>query len=433
MQKKLLLVEDSATIQKVFEFAFEKTDISVIAVSNGEDAIQMAKQISPDLVVVDVTLQGRDGFEIAALLNAEEFMKGIPVLILAGAFASLDEKKFRACGAKGILHKPFDVSELMERVDNLFKKDKEGRPPVKEDAPPPRADLVDFPQQTDNRWDFSDVLDEVEGKAPATKPEAAAAAMPEAPSAKPETGDDLGEFDVSADDMEKPAAASFADSSSELFTMEEAVLASAGAEKIEEVEEFEEIGEIEDGTTPVFIESAKAEEVFVETSAPFISDISFDTDTDVLEDILEKTPAKTEAKQPFAEIRTEKLLSVQEEAPVKTEAEKPLPEAAAGMSLSVREEKIPANVGAPPDISEGMLQAELKKQFASRAEDIFREVMERAVEKAMLEMTERLTAEFTEKMRESVEVIAWEVIPVTAETLIREEIARIRTQAVKSS
>jgi hypothetical protein len=56
-----------------------------------------------------------------------------------------------------------------------------------------------------------------------------------------------------------------------------------------------------------------------------------------------------------------------------------------------------------------------------------------AVEKAMWELMDRLTAEFSEKVRESVEAVAWEVIPSTAEALIREEIARIRTQAGKPS
>jgi hypothetical protein len=55
------------------------------------------------------------------------------------------------------------------------------------------------------------------------------------------------------------------------------------------------------------------------------------------------------------------------------------------------------------------------------------------VEKAMWEMADRLAAEFSAKMRESVESVAWEVIPATAEALIREEIARIRTQAGKPS
>jgi len=64
-------------------------------------------------------------------------------------------------------------------------------------------------------------------------------------------------------------------------------------------------------------------------------------------------------------------------------------------------------------------------------DEIFRQVAAETVEKVMWEWTERLCGEFSAKLREAVEAVAWEVIPATAETLIREEIARIRAQAAK--
>ncbi len=79
------------------------------------------------------------------------------------------------------------------------------------------------------------------------------------------------------------------------------------------------------------------------------------------------------------------------------------------------------------------VDAELREFFAGRAGEIFRTVASEAVEKVMWEMTDRLSAEFSAKLRESVEAVAWEVIPATAEALIREEIARIRNQAGKPS
>jgi carbon monoxide dehydrogenase subunit G len=77
--------------------------------------------------------------------------------------------------------------------------------------------------------------------------------------------------------------------------------------------------------------------------------------------------------------------------------------------------------------------AELREFFAGRAAEIFRTVASEAVEKVMWEMTDRLAAEFSAKLRDSVEAVAWEVIPSTAEALIREEIARIRSKAGKPS
>jgi len=93
----------------------------------------------------------------------------------------------------------------------------------------------------------------------------------------------------------------------------------------------------------------------------------------------------------------------------------------------------PASLIAAPDAGSRPGDAELREFFAGRAAEIFRTVASEAVEKVMWEMTDRLAAEFSAKLRESVEAVAWEVIPSTAEALIREEIARIRGQAGKPS
>jgi hypothetical protein len=93
----------------------------------------------------------------------------------------------------------------------------------------------------------------------------------------------------------------------------------------------------------------------------------------------------------------------------------------------------PEAVFAPPDTGPRPGDAELREFFAGRAGEIFRTVAAEAVEKVMWEMTDRLAAEFSAKLRESVEAVAWEVIPSTAEALIREEIARIRGQVGKPS
>jgi len=87
----------------------------------------------------------------------------------------------------------------------------------------------------------------------------------------------------------------------------------------------------------------------------------------------------------------------------------------------------------PSDAGSRPGDAELREFFAGRAAEIFRTVASEAVEKVMWEMTDRLAAEFSAKLREAVETVAWEVIPSTAETLIREEIVRIRRKAGKPS
>ncbi len=187
MRKKLLLVEDSVTIRKVFELAFEKSDISVVAVDTGDEVVRMAAELAPDLVVVDVTLPEKDGFEVASAILENERTKDLPVLILSGTLLPLDEEKFRACGAKGVLFKPFETMELLDKVESLIGKREEALPVVESPEPlpvvgsPVSAPVVEAPAPpppVDEHWDFSDVLDEVEETTPAAKSDAAARRMP---------------------------------------------------------------------------------------------------------------------------------------------------------------------------------------------------------------------------------------------------------------
>ncbi|MBP2679393.1 MAG: two-component system response regulator, partial [Deltaproteobacteria bacterium] len=93
MPIKLLLAEDSLTIRKVFELALSCSDIAITAVDTGEDAVRLAGEIFPDLVIADLTLPGKNGFAVAAELRAMEKTERIPVLILSGTLIPLDEAR----------------------------------------------------------------------------------------------------------------------------------------------------------------------------------------------------------------------------------------------------------------------------------------------------------------------------------------------------
>lgn len=166
MAKKLLLAEDSLTIQKVFALTFQQSDISLTTVDNGEDAVRLAGEISPDLVVVDVTLPDRDGFDVASTLRGLEATRSCPILILAGSLPPFDEERFRKCGADAVLFKPFESQELIDKVEALLRG---GEVPAEAPAEGAAAGAEEL-------WDFSDVLEEVDeetgkGTAAASSPE----------------------------------------------------------------------------------------------------------------------------------------------------------------------------------------------------------------------------------------------------------------------
>ncbi|MEK6778566.1 MAG: response regulator [Candidatus Deferrimicrobiota bacterium] len=381
MGKKILLAEDSLTIRKVFELALAQTDIALTTVDNGSDAVRLAEETSPDLVVADVTLPGKDGFHVAEGLRASEKMKSCPVLILSGSISPFDEERFKKCGAAGVLFKPFESQEMLEKVQELLRGQEEIVHAEKgEEAP-----------AADEPWDFSDVLDEVtreSGKA------AAAVVSPRGEDllpgasfhpARAEGGLSLGEFDVSLEEIdeapekvpeaipEEPAPLVVSHIEGDLFTDAPQAVTDLppSIEMVEEIEEIEDLEEVE----------ALLKEM--DTAEPGVP-----------------------ASPPLAPSASVAPASPPPSAPAETPPAAPLP---AGMDSVLRE------------------------QFAARANEIFEKVAAETVEKVLWETMERFSAELSAKIRESIEAVAWEVIPSTAEALIREEIARIREQTGKKT
>ena len=120
MSKKLLLADDSVTIQKVIELTFADEDIEVIAVSNGAQAISIAPIERPDIVLADVGMPERDGYEVAAFIKRTPGLSHVPVLLLTGAFEPIDEGRAKAAGCDGVLVKPFEPQMVISRVKDLM-------------------------------------------------------------------------------------------------------------------------------------------------------------------------------------------------------------------------------------------------------------------------------------------------------------------------
>jgi CheY-like chemotaxis protein len=118
MRRRILLADDSVTIQKVIELTFMDEDYEVRAVSNGDEAIQALPQVDPDVVIADVHMPGANGYEVCR--RAKERKPGVPVLLLVGTFEPFDEAQARAAGADSYLKKPFDSQELLQRVGDLL-------------------------------------------------------------------------------------------------------------------------------------------------------------------------------------------------------------------------------------------------------------------------------------------------------------------------
>jgi CheY-like chemotaxis protein len=118
MRRRILLADDSVTIQKVIELTFLDEDYEVKAVSNGDEALAVLAQVDPDFVIADVHMPGANGYEVCR--RVKELKPNVPVLLLVGTFEPFDEGQSRSVGADSFLKKPFDSQELLQRVEELL-------------------------------------------------------------------------------------------------------------------------------------------------------------------------------------------------------------------------------------------------------------------------------------------------------------------------
>jgi CheY-like chemotaxis protein len=120
MTHKLLLADDSVTIQRVIELTFADEDIDVIAVSDGRQAIEHLQRNRPDIVLADVGMPEQDGYAVASFIKKHKDLSQIPVLLLTGAFEPIDEARAKAVGCDGVLVKPFEPQMVISRVKDLL-------------------------------------------------------------------------------------------------------------------------------------------------------------------------------------------------------------------------------------------------------------------------------------------------------------------------
>ena len=120
MSHKLLLADDSVTIQRVIELTFADEDVKVAVVGDGKQAIERLISDRPDIVLADVGMPERDGYEVAAFIKNDPRFAHIPVILLTGAFEPLDEERARKVGCDGVLVKPFEPQVVINRVRELL-------------------------------------------------------------------------------------------------------------------------------------------------------------------------------------------------------------------------------------------------------------------------------------------------------------------------
>jgi len=194
----LLLADDSVTIQRVIELTFADEDVDVVAVSDGDQAIQRIEAAPPDIVLADIGMPGKNGYEVAQHIHQSPRLAHIPVVLLTGAFEPVDQARAAEAGCDSVLAKPFEPQLVIGRVKELLAKSHakadgsalETAPPWSEPtmggwppaAPEPPAPQAAAPAQTPvDLHDYFDRLDAAFASMTPSAPPPAVAAQPTAP------------------------------------------------------------------------------------------------------------------------------------------------------------------------------------------------------------------------------------------------------------
>jgi CheY-like chemotaxis protein len=119
-KKRVLICDDDPVILRLLQVNLELEGYEVLLAHHGEEAIEVASQGNPDLIVLDIMMPRLDGYQTMQKLKAGESTSDIPVLFLSAKAQQSDIERGQEQGVAGYLTKPFDPSELLEVIENLL-------------------------------------------------------------------------------------------------------------------------------------------------------------------------------------------------------------------------------------------------------------------------------------------------------------------------
>ncbi|MBW2503539.1 MAG: response regulator [Deltaproteobacteria bacterium] len=449
MSRKLLLADDSITIQKVIQIIFAHEDYELTITDNGDSALTQAHEIKPDLVIADISMPGKNGYELCDAIKHTPDLQDVPVLLLAGSFEPFDEGKAREVQADSWIEKPFESQALLDQVAELLK--------AKADSPSMSAPFADTLTEATLPSDisFSEELEPLEDTEPETLSDPFADISFDEEQAAQESGaagDDWLNLSESVDtfaqdgtELETEFEQTSAYEDSDFAIPEEPLLDTTEPESASDALLDQETRESD--TNPEFSSEDEATDES-ETMDYGFADLD-DEDEEILalgdEDILDMEDLEPLAEEPTLKTWTRDALPGEDVEPLSEgyagEPDLAMPSADHSEFADIAEgavdkadeeawqlpehEDLPTEVDQEPPLSEFDSSID-KPAFVQHVEDkvvaLSDQEIEAIVERVAGQVVETLAASIIEK-------VTWEVVPDLAESLIREEIRKIKDSA----
>ncbi len=122
MKKKILIVEDNPDLSKVLELLL-KIPYETISAKNGEEAVDLAVTVVPDLIIMDIIMPEMDGFGATRLIHQNPQTRSIPILAITAGVSNGIEDECSQAGCDDFISKPFTIVQLSSRIEKLLKQD----------------------------------------------------------------------------------------------------------------------------------------------------------------------------------------------------------------------------------------------------------------------------------------------------------------------
>ena len=120
MDKKILIVEDEEDILELISEEFGDLDgYRILCARDGEEALKIARATGPDIIILDIQLPKRNGYEVCQLIKSDPAMSDTKILMISGMSQNSDRHKALEAGADEYMVKPFSLTVLVEKVKNF--------------------------------------------------------------------------------------------------------------------------------------------------------------------------------------------------------------------------------------------------------------------------------------------------------------------------
>jgi CheY-like chemotaxis protein len=124
--QRILIADDSPTIQRLASGILAGEGLEVVTVANGIDAIRKLPAVNPHLILADVSMPGKDGYEVCEFVKNSPEMAQMPVLLICSELEPYEEERGKLVRADGSVKKPFDPKELIETVEKFLRQSEDG-------------------------------------------------------------------------------------------------------------------------------------------------------------------------------------------------------------------------------------------------------------------------------------------------------------------